>query len=119
MKLNRYLMIFWLMGIFSSGCFRNLPPAKPVLLGPDSATVGDTVVIRLFTVDPEDQAVSYWVEWGDTTTPDWSPFFPSGETIPRTHIYFSPAYYYIRAKAQDMDRGKSGWADTLKIKITQ
>ncbi|MEO0070616.1 MAG: hypothetical protein ABIK39_00815 [candidate division WOR-3 bacterium] len=103
--------------VSSPGCFRNSPPEKPILLGPDTAKVGDTISIRVYTIDPEDQVVSYKVEWGDTTTPVWSFFFPSGETIIRTHIYYSPGVYPVRTKAKDIDRGESDWSDTLKLKI--
>lgn len=105
------------VGIFQSSCWRNLPPEKPILLGPDSAGVGDTILIRLYTVDPEEQVVTYKVEWGDTTTPVWSHFFPSGETTIRNHIYYDTGSYPIRAKAKDIDRGESDWSDTLRLRI--
>ncbi|MGQ9678138.1 MAG: hypothetical protein ACUVUD_02515 [bacterium] len=105
--------------IFNFRCNSGLSPEKPQIFARrDSGAIGDTVIIRVYTVDPEDQLVTYWIEWGDTTKPRWSYFFPSGETIERTHVYLAPGVYSIRSKVRDIDRNESPWSDTLKMKIT-
>jgi len=100
-----------------SGCVKNLPPEKPVLFGPDQADVGDTVLISISSIDPEDNVVTYLIEWGDTTKPQWSPFYQSGDTIQRNHIYSQAGLFFIRAKARDIDRAESDWSDTLRMQI--
>lgn len=114
---GRFLSVLSLCWFLFFGCGDNLPPTRPVIIGKDSATVADTVLIRIFTIDPEDQVVTYWLEWGDTTTPRWSYFFPSGETIPRTHIYYDVGTYHVRVKARDIDRHESEWSDTFRLRI--
>lgn len=105
--------------IFHFRCNFSLPPEKPQIFARrDSGAIGDTILIRVYTVDPEDQLITYWIEWGDTTKPRWSYFFPSGETIERTHRYFTPGVYFIQVKGRDIDRNESPWSDTFKMKIT-
>lgn len=105
--------------IFHFRCKVGLSPEKPQIFARrDSGAIEDTVIIRVYTVDPEDQLLTYRIEWGDTTKPRWSYFFPSGETVERTHVYFSPGVYFIRAKARDIDRNESPWSDTFKMRIT-
>ncbi len=113
---NALPLIFILL---TSACSTNLPPDKPRIFSRrDSAAVGDTVLIRIYCVDPEDQLITYYIEWGDTSKPAWSYFFPSGETINRTHIYTEPGVYGIRGKARDIDRAESEWSDTFKMRIS-
>ncbi|MEO0049911.1 MAG: hypothetical protein ABIK42_02045 [candidate division WOR-3 bacterium] len=100
-----------------SGCGKNLPPEKPVIFGRNRAYVGDTVLIHLYSIDPEDNVITYLIDWGDTTKPQWSYFFQSGDTIERTHIYYQTGLYFIRAKAKDIDRKESDWSDTFRLVI--
>jgi hypothetical protein len=103
--------------VMMAACFKNLPPENPVIIGRGRAVIQDTVIISIYSVDPEDNVITYYIEWGDTTKPQWSPFFQSGETIPRSHVYFDTGVYFIRAKARDIDRAESGWSDTFRIHI--
>uniref|UniRef100_A0A7V3UZP8 PKD domain-containing protein n=1 Tax=candidate division WOR-3 bacterium TaxID=2052148 RepID=A0A7V3UZP8_UNCW3 len=88
-----------------------------MILGRSRAFVKDTVVVGIYSVDPEDNVITYYIDWGDTTKPGWSPFFQSGETIARSHIYVDTGIYFIRAKARDIDRAESGWSDTFRLII--
>lgn len=112
-----YISLLIVISAMSSGCFKSQPPAKPVLSGPDCANVGDTVFISIYSVDPEDNVITYFIEWGDTTAPQWSPFFHSGDTIERSHIYSQVGIYFIRAKARDINRSESDWSDSLRMRI--
>ncbi|MCX7732268.1 MAG: hypothetical protein N2248_03790 [candidate division WOR-3 bacterium] len=98
-------------------CSSNRAPSRPVIIGRDHGFVSDTISICIYAVDPEDNVITYWIEWGDTTSVRWSPFFQSGETIPRTHVYCDTGVYFIRAKARDIDRAESDWSDTFTIRI--
>jgi len=106
-----------LISAILSGCVKGLPPTRPVLSGPGRANLSDTVHISIYSTDPEDNVITYLVDWGDTTELKWSPFFPSGDTIERAHIYSQPGIYFIRAKARDIDRRESDWSDTLRMQI--
>ncbi|NPV13434.1 hypothetical protein HPY86_00660 [candidate division WOR-3 bacterium] len=120
MRLLLILPALWfVVTFFNTGCNSGLPPQKPQIFARrDSGAVGDTIIIQIYTLDPEDQMVTYWVEWGDTTVPQWSYFFQSGDTIERTHIYCTPDTYFIRVKARDIDRNESPWSDSFKMRIT-
>lgn len=103
--------------LVASYCTTNRPPSNPVIFGRNRASVLDTIVIHLYSVDPEDNVITYLIEWGDTTSARWSPFFPSGETVSRSHVYTDTGIYYIRAKARDIDRGESDWSDFFRLQI--
>lgn len=114
----RRLFFAGLVSFLFFSCNTGLPPQAPEIFARrDSANTGDTVTVRFYTVEPEDQSITLWIEWGDTTEPGWSYFFPSGETIPRTHVYNRPGVYGIRAKARDIDRKESPWSQTFWMRI--
>ncbi|MEO0010091.1 MAG: hypothetical protein ABIK51_06200 [candidate division WOR-3 bacterium] len=111
------VMFLGTLAVIFSFCSSNHAPSRPVIIGRNHAFVSDTISIRIYAVDPEDNVITYLIEWGDTTTAKWSPFFQSGETIPRTHVYSDTGIYFIRAKARDIDRAESDWSDTFTIRI--
>ncbi len=110
-----FSVFLFLLVVF--GCFKNLAPEKPVISGRNTTRKGDTTYIKVFSIDPEDNNICYLIEWGDTTKPRWSPFFPSGETITRAHIYSDTGTYFIKVKAKDIDRAESPWSDRFKLQI--
>lgn len=118
-RLNRFAIIapFLILAFWGTACTANHPPQKPVIMGRGRVFVRDTVVIRIYSVDPEDNVITYFIDWGDTTKPSWSPFFPSGETVFRSHVYNDTGIYLILAKARDIDRAESQWSDTFKMEV--
>jgi hypothetical protein len=106
-----------ILTVIIAACSSNQPPQKPQIIGRGWAFVQDTVVIKIYSLDPEDNVITYYIDWGDTTKPQWSPFFQSGETIPRSHIYTVTGIYFIRVKARDIDRAESEWSDSFKMDI--
>lgn len=116
-NIKALVMLLAALTVIFSFCSRNHAPSRPVILGRNHAYLPDTIKICIHAVDPEDNVITYLIEWGDTTTPRWSPFFQSGETIPRTHVYSDTGVYFIRAKARDIDRAESDWSDAFTIRI--
>ena len=45
----------------------NQPPNDPEIYGPSKGKVGVTYLFNVVTSDPENQNVSYYIEWGDGT----------------------------------------------------
>lgn len=106
-------------GVLGSGCDTGSAPTTPELFGPDTAGVGDTVTFRVWSSDADDDYISFWIVWGDTTTPGWSPYFSMLDTVERKHVFADPGNYGITARAQDLNGKKSDWSDTLRITVTQ
>ncbi len=94
----------------------NRPPSTPVVSGPSTGKAGETLTFRLWSHDPEYGMVTYLVDWGDTTSKTWSPFFRSGDTVRRTHVFASGSFR-VRATSRDVERAQSGWSEPLTVEI--
>ncbi|VVB62317.1 Nitroreductase family protein [uncultured archaeon] len=92
------------------------PPAKPDLSGPGSGNLGTRYNYTMSTTDPDGDAVSYWVDWGDNTNSGWVGVYTSGDTITVSHTWSKKGTYDIKGKAKDVDGAESSWA-TLNVKM--
>ena len=70
------------------------------------------------SVDPDDDPVYYYVDWGDGTYDDWIGPSNSGETLDISHSWDSQGVYEIRAKAKDTSDEESDWSDIHTMTIT-
>ena len=57
--------------------YGNNPPDKPNIYGPIRGKPGVEYVYEFKTRDPEDDDVSYYIEWGDGTNSGWTDYYPS------------------------------------------
>ena len=105
------------IAVFSAGCNRNEPPATPQLNGPSSGSPGETLTFTVSATDPEDQELEYMVAWGDTSAVEWSPLYPSGQQVTRTHVYRDTGVFQVRAKARDAKEAESGWSLILNVVV--
>jgi len=90
---------------------RNQPPDAPsVPSGP--TTVGKGVACRYstFAEDPDGDSLAVMFDWGDSTTSGWSALVPSGDSVTRTHAWYKPGTYSIRAQARDARETTSAWS---------
>lgn len=91
----------------------NTAPNKPYILG---FTFGKVRTLYDYTInasDPDNDNVSYIIDWGDNTTTT-TPFYTSGEEIDIPHIWGEKGEYYVKAKAIDEHGAKSAWT-ILKV----
>lgn len=110
-------VVLALMVLVLVGCLiGNRPPSVPIVLGPSAGKAGDTLTFVLWSRDPEFGMVTYLIDWGDTTRRSWTPFFRSGDTVERTHV-FPAGVFRVRAMARDVERAQSGWSDSLGVEI--
>jgi DNA-binding beta-propeller fold protein YncE len=79
----------------------NKAPSVPVISGPSSGVVGVPVTFKATATDPEGDSIAFQFDWGDTTTPAWSTFIGSGETLSVAHTYADSDTYSVMAKARD------------------
>ncbi|MCU0850399.1 MAG: clostripain-related cysteine peptidase [Candidatus Thermoplasmatota archaeon] len=98
------------------GITNNSAPAKPSISGPAKGKPGVTYEYTLVSLDPEDQQVSYFVDWGDGTTTDWLGPFDSGTALVVNHTWDTKQTFTVKAKAKDSRGAESEWA-TLPVKI--
>ena len=105
------------LGIMTN-CRRNKLPYEPMVLGPDSAQVNESVTFTASATDPDGDNVAIRFDWGDGNTSDWSSYVSSGQSVSMSHIWTSVGTYYVKAQAKDMNGVTSGWSSAHKIVIT-
>jgi hypothetical protein len=87
----------------------NQPPNDPKIWGPSIGKVGTEYLFNVVTTDPENQNVSYFIEWGDNTSTGWTNYYYSGQEMHFTHIWYEVNQYPIRCKAKDVYNAESNW----------
>lgn len=92
----------------------NQPPLPPVIGGKTQGKAGEPQQYNFITTDPNDNAVYYFIKWGDSSDSDWIGPHESNEEISLTHTYEKRGTYTIQAKAKDAHDEESEWS-TLKV----
>jgi hypothetical protein len=97
-------------------CFRtygriNNPPDMPTIEGPQNGKAGETLDYVIYSTDPEDDQVFYWIVWfDDCPGVFWDGPHNSGEHINRGYTYEEQGTYTIRVKSKDIYDAESDWA---------
>jgi hypothetical protein len=81
---------------------QNNPPNKPTITGASYGKTGTSYTYSVLSIDPEDDEVSYFIDWGDDTNTSWIGPFDSGETINKSHTWINEGSYIIKVKAKDI-----------------
>ena len=92
----------------------NHPPDKPTISGETLGRVNTEYMYTVVTVDPDEDDVYYFVDWGDNTSSGWLGPYVSGKQVKLTHSWSERGGYDIRVKAKDALGAESSWA-TLTI----
>lgn len=82
--------------------------------GPSVGRINKPYTFNVFAVDPQDDDVYLYVDWGDNTNTDWEGPYDSGEEIQLVHSFSERKNYTILAKAKDLD-GHEGKEQPLII----
>ena len=85
------------------------PPDAPDIDGPQNVKVNIEYEFSFFSVDPDDDDVKYFIDWGDNIT-EWTEYFDSGEIIKIKHIWNKKGNFTIKAKARDINNAESNWS---------
>lgn len=103
--------------LFFVSC-KNKPPKPPTITGPSSGYTNTPITFMVQSTDPNKDEVAYQFSWGDgTRDTGWTPYFPSGQPTPKTHIYTKPGNYGVMAKAKDTKDNESDWSSPFAISI--
>ncbi len=98
------------------GIANNSAPVKPTINGPAKGKPGVSYEYTVSSLDPEEQQVFYFIDWGDGTTTDWLGPYDSGTEILVNHTWEKKQTFTVKAKAKDSMGAESEWA-TLPVKI--
>jgi len=88
----------------------NLPPDAPTIDGPPSGKTNVEYEYTFVTADSEEDDVSYFVDWDDNTTSDWTDYVTSGTEIILIHSWSEQGTYIVKAKARDALGAESDWS---------
>ncbi len=91
----------------------NNPPTPPIITGETQGKAGTSYEYTFQSTDPDDDEVSYRIDWDDDTEITIGPF-ASGEEASASHTWQEKDTYIIRAKAIDSFDAESDWA-TLEV----
>lgn len=88
----------------------NDPPNNPIINGTNEGVPGQEYEFTFSSTDPEDDELSYYIEWGDGNNTDWLGPYVSGEVITLSHSWDSQGTYTIKVKARDVFNEESDWS---------
>jgi len=94
----------------------NQQPLTPLINGPSMGKTGKELTYEFFAVDPNDDDVYYYLDWGDGEFEDWDGPYSSGEHQTAKHTFTSKDIYHIRVKAKDEYGAEGPWA-VLEVNI--
>jgi len=99
-------------GSGSAYVFKNISefqsPSIPSINGPTHGKVLFKHIFIISAIDPYDDDVYYYINWGDNATNDWIGPYDSGEEISVSHRWLKQGSFEIRIKARNTI-GVSDW----------
>ncbi len=96
----------------------NHPPTPPTIFGPVSGKVGESYNYTFNVIDPDNDDVYYYIDWGDASS-GWVGPFASGVEIILQHTWNRTDQYTIFAQAKDGSNHESNWSKPFIISIVQ
>jgi outer membrane protein assembly factor BamB len=98
--------LFYAIGSLSPGA-----PTAPEIYGEVNGKTGRTYDYTFKTIDPTDDTVYYYIDWGYGGIEDWIGPYTSGETITINHSWAKKGTYTIKARAKDIDNNWGPWGE--------
>lgn len=94
----------------------NNPPSIPTIDGPSSGTTGTEYEYQICSSDPDQDDISYCVDWGDGAGEVCLGPYPSGTCITEKQTWSSDGTYTVKVKARDINGAESDYA-TLTVSM--
>jgi len=92
-----------------------LKPQKPS--GSLQGKIGLQYTYDSVAVDPNNDNLYYWWDWGDGNNSGWLGSYPSGQQVNASNIWNIKGTYSIKVKAKDVLGRESEWSDPLEVTI--
>ena len=89
----------------------NTPPGIPIITGTINGKAGKEYFYYVNSVDPDNNPVTFYIDWGDGNINEWNIEGASGETVWIKRAYNEQGTYTIRAKARDTLGEESDWGE--------
>ena len=94
----------------------NEPPGPPTIDGPTSGKPDVEYTYTFVSIDPNDQDVKYYIDWGDGDKGWTEEYYNSGEAIQFSHTWKNKGKYTIISQAMDSQGYKSSYS-TLDVRM--
>lgn len=91
-------------------------PDTPTINGQKNGKTGKEYEYTFSTIDPNEEDVYYYIEWGDGGIEEWIGPHASGEEVKVSHIWSEKGTYIIKGRAKDVD-GNIGFWGELEISM--
>jgi len=91
----------------------NQSPGAPDITGTTNGKKGKEYDYTFIAIDPDEDEVRYFIDWGDNNT-EWTEYFASSEEVIVKHAWAEKGTYIIKARAQDIN-GADGPNSTLEV----
>ncbi len=88
---------------------QNYPPNPPTITGPAKGEPGTQYEYTFLATDPENNQLSYFIDWGDDTNSSWIGPYASGIEITKLHSWSKKGTYLLKAKAKDSSGNEGSW----------
>jgi len=88
----------------------NSPPETPTISGETNGDFGEWYEYTFRVIDPDNNPISWYIEWGDGKHTGWTTERASNEKCYYGHTWSTQDNYTIRAKARDVLGEESDWA---------
>ena len=94
----------------------NQQPLAPTINGPTSGKTGIKYDFTFVTIDPNEDDIYYYIDWGDGNFEDWDGPFKSGYQLTASHTWSTHNIFTIKVKAKDIYGAEGPWG-VLKVNI--
>ncbi len=95
----------------------NIKPEKPTINGPTDIKLEEKYQYTFEGIDPENNYLYYYIDWGDENDKEWIGPYKSQEPISVNHTWNKINQKQIKAKTKDLFDEESDWA-TFNIKTS-
>jgi len=92
----------------------NEPPDIPTIDGETQGQYGEPYDYTFLSIDPDEDDIWYYIEWGDGDIEEWIGPYESGEEVSISHTWDEQGEFTLRAKAKDIFDAESDWG-TLQV----
>ncbi len=87
-------------------------PSAPTIEGPIKGSPFISYQFTFSSIDPDGDDVSYYIDWGNGKTTDWTTYQPSNSSnYSENHSWLGFSKYIIKAKAKDSNGLESPWSE--------
>ena len=100
-----------------SDCYPISFTSKTVIGWPQFREKRRGVYLFSILIDPDEDFLYYWFEWGGGTNTGWLGPYDSGVMVEASHIWSDRRDYEIKVKAKDEHGAQSVWSDPLPISV--